>query len=519
MSLVNYLDRGALRNPDGDCLVTPAGEAMSFRQVQALSFRVANQLHRHGLKPNDVGSVLSFNDATAFACTFALSRAGMAWLPSNPRNSEDDTHYLLEFMDCRALFFHSDFADLILRLKPRLPLMKQWICLDRDLDGIPSLANWMQGAADTDPDIQRKPEDIAALFPTGGTTGRSKGVMMTNRVINNLVSVYAAMFVYDQVEMPVNMAAAPLTHTAGLISLSALSRGGKVIILPKPDIGLMLDTIEKQRVTEFFLPPTVIYRMLEHPGVEQRDFSSLRYFVYAAAPMSVEKLRRAIKVFGPVMTQTYGQAEAPMLVTFFSPKQHVDENGEPAGEQRLASCGFPTPFVQVRILDENNQQLPFGEKGEICVRGDLVMAGYYKQPEKTAETIIDGWLHTGDIGVQDADGWVRIVDRKKDMIISGGFNVYPQEVEQVIWTHAAVQDCAVIGLPHADWGEQVTAVVELAPGQSVEADELRALCKEALGSIKTPKQIIFRELPRSPNGKVLKRELRDQYWEGQERKV
>lgn len=518
MALVNFLDRGALRNPDGDCLVTAGGDAMSFRQVQMLSFRIANTLHSHGLSPGDVGSVLSFNNATAFACTFGLARAGMAWLPLNPRNSEDDSHYLLEFMDCRVLIFHSDFAELVGRLRPRLPQLYQWVCLDRELDHIPSLEQWLQGASETDPKVERRPEDLAALFPTGGTTGRSKGVMMTNRVINNMVAAYASSFVYEQAEQPVVMAAAPLTHTAGLISLSALSKGGKVIILPKPDIELMLNTIEKHRVNEFFLPPTVIYRMLDHPGIERRDFSSLRYFVYAAAPMSVDKLKRAIKVFGPVMAQTYGQAECPMLVTYFSPLQHL-ENGEPAADDRLASCGFPTPFVQVQILDENNNPLPYGEKGEICVRGDLVMAGYYKQPEKTAETIIDGWLHTGDVGVQSSDGWIRIVDRKKDMIITGGFNVYPQEIEQVIWAHEAVQDCAVIGLPHADWGEAVTAIVELAPHRQVAAEELKLLCKKALGSVKTPKQIIFRELPRSPNGKVLKRELRDEYWEGQERKV
>lgn len=518
MALINYLDRGCLRNPEGDCLVTPDGQAMAFRQVQSVSYRIANKLLSLGLKSGDVGSVLSFNNAMAFVCTFGLSRAGMVWLPSNPRNSEDDTHYLLDFMDCRVLIFHSDFAELIQRLRPRLPGLKHYVCLDEDVDDIPSLTHWLADIDDSDPDVQHQPDDLAALFPTGGTTGRSKGVMMTNRVINNLVGVYATMFIYNQTEQPVNMAAAPLTHTAGLISLSAISRGGKVVILPSPNIALMLDTIERFQVNEFFLPPTVIYRMLEHPGVETRDFSSLRYFVYAAAPMSVEKLKRAIKVFGPVMTQTYGQAECPMLATFFGPQEHL-VNGEPAPESRLASCGFPTPFIKLKILDEENNEVPYGETGEICVRGDLVMAGYYKQPEKTAETIVDGWLHTGDLGVQDEDGWVRIVDRKKDMIISGGFNVYPQEVEQVIWKHPAVQDCAVIGLPHADWGEAVTAVVELAPDGAVDAVEIKAMCKHALGSVKTPKQVIFRELPRSPNGKVLKRNLRDEYWEGLARKV
>ncbi|MAA73840.1 MAG: long-chain fatty acid--CoA ligase [Salinisphaeraceae bacterium] len=518
MALIDYLDRGTLRNPQGECLVSADGEAMRFAEVRELSCRIANKLISLGFAPGEVGSVLAFNDCTAFACTFGLSRAGLAWLPANPRNSEDDSQYLFDFMDCRVLFFQSGFAPLIRSLKPQLPGVREYVCLDEPLDDMPSLTQWLEGAEATDPDLPRSPDDVVILFPTGGTTGRSKGVQMTGRVIHNFVAAYCTTMCYDQAEQPVNMAAAPLTHAAGIISYATMLRGGRTIILPKPDVGLMLDIIERQQVTEFFLPPTVIYRMLEHPDVESRDYRSLKYFVYAAAPMSVEKLKRALSVFGPCMTQMYGQAECPALIAFFSPQEHMP-GGQPAPDSRLAACGFPTPFLEVRILDEDGAEVPAGEKGEICVRGDMVMAGYYKQPDKTAETIVDGWLHTGDIGVQDADGWLRIVDRKKDMIITGGLNVYPQEVEQVIWGHAAVEDCAVIGVPHEDWGEQVVAVVELAPGGSVEADELITLCKQALGSVKSPKSVEFRSLPRSPNGKVLKRDLRDEYWAGQDKKI
>jgi acyl-CoA synthetase (AMP-forming)/AMP-acid ligase II len=282
----------------------------------------------------------------------------------------------------------------------------------------------------------------------------------------------------------------------------------------------LLGAIQRHRVTEFFLPPTVIYRLLEIPDLaENVDFSSLKYFLYGAAPMSVQKLKRAIEVFGPVMMGGYGQTEAPTSISFLTPREHFVA-GELASDERLASVGRPNPLVRVEIVNDQNEILPTGETGEICVRGDLVMKGYYKAPDKTAETIVDGWLHTGDIGHVDCDGYLHITDRKKDMIISGGFNVYPSEIEQVIWSHPSVQDCAVIGVPDAQWGEAVKAVVELNIGQRVSADELIALCKDRLGSVKAPKTVEFVDsLPRSPVGKVLKKDLRAKYWQNEARRI
>jgi acyl-CoA synthetase (AMP-forming)/AMP-acid ligase II len=272
-------------------------------------------------------------------------------------------------------------------------------------------------------------------------------------------------------------------------------------------------------VTEFFLPPTAIYKLLEAPGIEKVDFSSVRYLLYGAAPISVEKLKKAIGLWGPIMTGGYGQTEAMTSISNLRADEHVVD-GKLASDERLSSVGRPNPLVRVEIMNDANEILLRGETGEICVRGDLLMKGYYKAPEKTAETIVDGWLHTGDIGHLDAEGYLHITDRKKDMIISGGFNVYPSEVEQVIWSHPAVQDCAVIGVPDEKWGEAVKAVVELNPGQSVTADELIALCKARLGSVMAPKSVDFvAVLPRSPVGKVLKKDLRKKYWEGLDRKI
>jgi acyl-CoA synthetase (AMP-forming)/AMP-acid ligase II len=259
--------------------------------------------------------------------------------------------------------------------------------------------------------------------------------------------------------------------------------------------------------------------LLEVPGIETLDFSSLRYFLYGAAPMSVDKLKKAIKVFGPVMAGGYGQTEAPASIALLPPDQHFSGDAL-ANDERLSSVGRPSPLIRVEIMDERNCILGTGETGEICVRGDLVMKGYYKAPDKTAETIIDGWLHTGDIGHLDAEGYLYVTDRKKDMLITGGFNVYPSEVEQVIWAHPAVQDCAVIGVPDPQWGEAVKAVVELNPGQSVTAEELIALCKEKLGSVKAPKSVEFTAaLPRSTIGKVLKKDLRAGYWAAAQQQI
>jgi acyl-CoA synthetase (AMP-forming)/AMP-acid ligase II len=325
---------------------------------------------------------------------------------------------------------------------------------------------------------------------------------MANAFINNH---------YDPQEAIVNLAAAPMTHTAGFLSIPCTARGGTVIVLARPEPTALLDAIEKYRVTELFLPPTVIYRLLDMPGIETRDFSSLRYLMYGAAPMSVEKLRQALGLFGPIMLQGYGQSEAP--------GDHFVA-GKIASDERLSSCGLPSVFNALAIMDDAGSPLPQGRTGEICVRGEIVMRGYYKDPEKTAQTIVNGWLHTGDVGSLDAEGYLHITDRKRDLIISGGFNVYPGEVEQVLWKHPSVLDCAVIGVPDAQWGEAVKAVVELKPGAVVKEQELIAFCKEKLGSVRAPKSVdVVKTLPRSPVGKVLKKDLREPYWRNAGRRI
>ena len=518
MAMIDFFDQGWRGNPRGTAYVMDE-RRYSFTEIGELSCRIANGLLAAGFGREAKGAVWAANDPIAWTCTLGLWRAGMAWIPVNPRSAAEENFFILDAFDCEAIFFQKMFAPYVDGLRPKLPKVKLWVCIDDEHPNAPALASWVKDQPATRPEVACAMDDVAMVSPTGGTTGMPKGVMNTHRSAQTFVAQYMIMVHYRADELPVNLMAAPMTHTAGLLAMPCTARGGTVVVLTKPDPAMLLAAIAKHRVTEFFLPPTVIYRLLDIPGIEKCDFSSLRYLLYGAAPMSVEKLKKAIEVFGPVMMGGYGQTEAPASISNLRPEEHF-VNGKLASDDRLSSVGRPNPLIRVEILGANNQPVAQGETGEICVRGDLVMKGYYKQPEKTAETIIDGWLHTGDVGHLDAEGYLHITDRKKDMIISGGFNVYPSEVEQVIWSHPAVQDCAVIGVPDEKWGEAVKAVVELNAGHSATAEQLIALCKEKLGSVKAPKTVDFvAALPRSAAGKVLKKDLRQRYWAGRERKI
>ena len=277
--------------------------------------------------------------------------------------------------------------------------------------------------------------------------------------------------------------------------------------MAKPDVGRFLELIERHRVTHTFLPPTLIYMVLSHAALDSTDLSSLQCFWYGAAPMSTARLAEALDRIGP-MAQLFGQTEAPMMISTLSPAEHREPDGT-ISSARLASACCPSPLVTVAILDDEGREVPRGERGEICVRGSLVMAGDYRNPEATAEASAHGWHHTGDIGFLDGDGYLFIVDRAKDMVISGGFNVYSAEVEQALMVHEAVRDCAVVGLPDDKWGERVVAVVQPQDGTEVDPADLIAFVKQRIGSVKAPKQIeVWADLPRSSVGKVLKKEIR-----------
>lgn len=516
MRLIDYFDRGATRNPQGACLID-GDRSLTFAETSTLTHRMANGLIAGGMRPLMVGAVLSPNDMDAFACILGILRAGMAWMPLNARNSLEDNIYILDSNECAWIFYHSSFDKELPAIRAGAKNIRGFVCVDRANGNDPWLYDWLRDHEAPAPYIPAAPDDIASIWPSGGTTGRSKGVMLTHLNFTTMIANFCASMHYE--DPPVHLVAAPMTHAAGCVAFPLLAMGATQIVLPRADPLEMMQAIQKHRVTTLFLPPTAIYSMLAHPRVREFDYSTLKHFIYAAAPMSSEKLKEALTIFGPVMAQTYGQAESPMLCTFMSPQDHMVA-GDPKRERRLQSCGRPTVFTQVEIMDDDGNLLGPEQHGEIVTRGNLVMKGYYKNPKATEEASRFGWHHTGDIGLKDADGFVYIVDRKRDMIISGGFNLYPSEIEQVIWSHPSVQDCAVIGVPDEKWGEAVKAVIELKDGASTTSDEILSFCRDKLGGMKTPKTAeIWSQLPRSPVGKVLKKDIREKFWAGHARRV
>ncbi len=511
MRLIDYFDRGADLHPQRDCL-HDGTRGWTYSDVRGTTHRVANGLLAADLGNGDKVAVYSPNHAMAYAALLGIQRAGLIWAPVNARNAIEENLFILDNTDVAFLFYHSSFESYLPRIRETCPKIKTFMCLDA-----PAFEGWLGKQGDTAPDLADAPEEVAILISSGGTTGRPKGVQITNRVIETMNGIFWATMPIET--PPVHLMVAPMTHAAGVCSFPLLPYGGTNIFMGTADPGGILAAIEKHKVTHVYMPPTLIYILLAHPDIGKYDYSSLKRLVYASAPMSVDKLVEAIKVFGPVLTQTYGQAEACMIATVFSREDHVAAL-ETNNRHRLASCGKISPLMRLEVMNDDGKILPRGERGEIVLRGGLVMKGYYKNPDATKEASTFGWHHTGDIGVIDEDGFVYIVDRKKDMIISGGFNVFPSEVEQVLWSHPAVQDCAVIGVPDEKWGEAVKAVVELKPGAKVTPDELIALARKKLGGVKAPKSVDFMTtLPRSPVGKVLKKDLRATYWAGHERKI
>lgn len=506
MRLADHLDKGASLGDGAPCLICD-GRTWTYGEVRGLAGRIASALAGHGVRPGDKVAILSANDPVAFTCVFGISRAGAVWCPINPRNEAAENRELLDRFDCSVLLFQASYAPLVAKIRADLPGIRTWVCLDAAVDGALTWDEFLAaGAGDVD---RPAVDDLAMIVGTGGTTGRPKGVMLTGANLEAMTAVTLMSYPWpDAGGRPAYLALAPLTHAAGVLCFPVLARGGSIVVMRKPDVGGFLTAIAEHRVTHTFLPPTLIYMVLDHPDLDAADLSSLQCLWYGAAPMSVNRLQEALRRIGPVMAQLFGQTEAPMMISTMAPSEHFHADGSLATE-RLSSAGRPSPLVTVAIMDEAGGLVPRGERGEIVIRGSLVMRGYYQDPEATAEASRHGWHHTGDIGYLDEDGFLHIVDRAKDMVITGGFNVYSTEVEQALMTHPAIADCAVIGLPDEKWGERLAAVLQLRPGRQVDPAEVTAYVKERLGSVKTPKQLeIWDDLPRSKVGKVLKNEVK-----------
>ena len=500
MRLVDYLDKGVSLGGDAPCLTTD-GVTSTYAEVQELSFRIAAALVAHGVSPGDKVAILSANDPLAFTCVFGISRAGAVWCPINPRNEAGENRELLELFECTTLIFQEQFAPLVAQIRNDLPRLTTLVCLDGDVELALSWSDFLSGHVIDVPPV----DDVAMIVGTGGTTGRPKGVVLTGRNLETMSAITLMSYPFEG--RPVYLALAPLTHAAGVLCFPVLALGAEIVVMRTPDVGTFLGLIETHRVTHTFLPPTLIYMVLAHETLEATDLSSLQCFWYGAAPMSATRLEEALERIGPVMAQLFGQTEAPMMISTLAPRDHFHDGS--VARARLTSAGRAAPLVTVAIMAQDGTLLPRGARGEIVVRSSLVMAGYHRDPEATAAASAFGWHHTGDIGYLDEDNYLFIVDRAKDMVITGGFNVYSTEVEQALMQHPAVQDCAVVGLPDEKWGERVAAVVLLRSDHAADPAELTAFVKERIGSVKAPKQLeVWPDLPRSKVGKVLKSEIR-----------
>jgi len=517
MRFSEYLDRSAAQYPDRLAFRDPDRD-FTFQAARDHTHQVAHALTGAlGFTPRTKIAVYSPNDALGYLAVLGLNRADMVWIPISYRNSVGTIVEQLDFFDVECLLYHSSFESNIAPMLAEVPSISSAVCIDAESDHYQSLAMLLEGCGTDFARTKEDPTAVALILATGGTTGPSKGVQSTHQNVET--AMYMQMIAIEPARDPKYLVIAPVTHAAGLMIPALYANGATTIIQDGFDPKAVLDAIENERITHTYLPPTAIYALLDYPGVEDRDFSSLEFFICGSSPIAPQRLKDAVRVFGPSMTEWYGQSETLFPTLQKTSHDYLNADGS-FREDVLKSTGKSNPLCWVEIMDDDGNILGPGEKGEIVVRGSSVMAGYYQNEAGTAEVSEFDWHHTTDMGFKDAEGFISIVDRKKDMIISGGFNVFPVEIEKVLNSHPAVRDCAVIGVPDPKWGEAVKAVVQLNDGADVEGSELLALCKERLGSLKTPKSVEFRDqLPLSPVGKVLKRAIREPYWADQLKSV
>ena len=521
MRAIDYFDKAAELYPRR-IAVADDRRLYSYAEVQAMTLRIAWAMRKAGLGAGQGAGIYSINDARVLVCMLGLLRAGAAWVPINYRNAIDANVEYMNYVELPWLFYHSSFASEVAQMKSRVPSLHHLVSIDAPDGHTPSLEAFMGCGADSSEydwgDPLGNSEALMGIVPTGGTTGPAKGVCVTNLAWGSMVEMASHYWRSDDPE-PVCLTVAPLSHAAAPVAFAMFTLGAKNIVLPGFDAVAVVDAIERERVTHLFLPPTALYKLLALPGVERRDYSSLRVFLIVGSPVSPDKLRLAAEVFGPCMCQCYGQTEAPMLLTWLDQKT-VAAAASGDHPERLRSCGRATSDVRLAIMDDAGELLRPHQTGEIVARGSLVTPGYYNLPEATADVRKFGWHHTGDVGYRDEDGFFYIVDRKKDMIITGGFNVFSAEVEAGIMALPDVQECAVIGVPDDTWGEAVKAFVVRRHGTAVTEAAILAHCKTKLGGMKSPKSIEFlAEIPKTPAGKMDRKALRAPYWQGRDRAV
>jgi len=504
-----FFTKSARHHPDRLALASGDYE-LTYKQVNERINSLAHALTNIGVLRGDRVAIIQHNGPHYIESLFAIFKIGACAVPINFRLHLTEFAYILNHSEPRAIIIGPEFCEAIGSIRDKI-LVEHIICVSRPLEGMLGYEDLISDSPSQEACVEVTPDELAWLFYTSGTTGKPKGAMLTHRnllaMTMNVFADLASLGLEDSV-----LHAAPLSHGSGLYALPSIAKGAANVILRDFDPEQFCRTIEERQITHvMFLVPTQLILLMQSPFLDRYDLSSLRYLIYGGSPMYVENLKKAVRRLGQILVQLYGQGESPMTISYLRKEEHVI-NGTEAQEQRLASAGLPRTDVELKIVDDAGKKLPVRNIGEIVVKGEVVMRGYWKNEEAAAETLRNGWLHTGDLGYLDDRGYLFIADRKKDFILSGGANIYPREVEEVILRHPAVSEVAVIGVPDPLWGESVKAVVVLKENVKAIESEIIAFCKAHVASYKKPKSVEFVEaLPKSAYGKILKRELREKY--------
>lgn len=494
---IDFFWRAAARWPQRIAIDAPEG-VICYADLAERVAALAAALVEIDPTPQSRVGICASSSADHIAALLAVLACGKVWVPLNPKSTRPELRRLVDATEPTILVLNPEYAPLL------DSALGKRIYIDVGVEGslTPTVAQLVErhvGAIQ--PEINLPETATQAIKFTGGTTGAPKGVMQPYRAWMTNIANQIQAWGFDEHDRYI--IAAPITHGTSTYILPILAQGGCHVVMEGAGAQAVRTAFRERQGTVSFMPPTLVYMLMSLPDASRSDFPHLRRLIYGGAPMPTEKIRQVRDFFGPVLGTTYGQTEAPQILTVMRPEDFEDE-------RNWAAVGRTTWFSDVSIMAPDGRILPHGEVGEVVARGDLLMTGYWRLPEKTAETLIDGWLHTGDRGLIDERGYLFLKDRLKDMVITGGFNVYPVDVENALGQHPSVHECTVFGLPDEKWGETVQAAVQLRPGHHADEAELIAFVRERLGPVQTPKRIHFHtSLPRSPVGKVLKSVVRD----------